>query len=1339
MHAYKLGSWSDLAVMLITVKKLTKKRVNKTRYSEIYSVQQNFTHCTFITNIVFSPTGVLKCKKDKALSGGQLCPMCSSPQHVRKEELLTVRNLECSRPVINSLRGTSLPDDKSELMTLEDFADPFGNISLGLSDEHGNKVDLECSIKEPRNFTSISWEQFSELKLSVNISLSVDIECLVDRGRYEQLWRLIAYYSSIPAHLQRGPMIREKPHPSYIYKQDSEKNAQYYTGVKVDISAQPSWLMQKSVSLQLNRLRSSAKSVYLVLSTDLVETEEVELLRTQRRTWVIIESTNKTHKASSAILGVSSQIDCNVQSSSPAAIRWTLPDGTTVAVPYRSSDNRVSVSEEGQLAIKAVQHADTGVYYCVAKVEGDLAMLPFHLSVQEPSGPPLGEENASVVSVEGFTGSPISLSCITSGSPDAYIHWILPSSKTVCFQANTSRAFVFLNGTLHIPQTQLTDIGYYKCVAINQYGVDTAVTRVALVRRKVPVRPFRKLPARPQSASGVSTQIKVSTENEEEASGESEVLPRRPLEPMRRRIPAGAAADRRGAHLWRRPFWRPVVRKPIDSTLKDRRAFVDSRRKSNSSKSRIDPEKWADILARIRDRKAQTTVTPLPAQHETEGPVLNPTTHSENIVEGSSDGVTPLEEAPEEHYTTPAQTPGKPTDLDQQVQGVRVTDISKTLETEAVSQTAYRIHNTYETEGPLYHVQRITLNTNLDVRTTSNSALFLPQTTSVSPNAVTVWQANTGGSSFPQAGEPSENADTDGGVGADQSVDRGRSGSMDNDDPSDGSENTFLFSRLSVGETNGDESGKSISEAATTFQTELGATTQDSVQPQTLPSPTEASLLTGGHSRPRLRRPNGRRKNGSRRKRPNGRKQKPNKATRFMTTTPAHSLAVTERATTYLSGIKETSSIATVPLSSSQAVSLDPLIHGEGTALLLGTRGTTKLSVLTTLPESDDILPLARQPIERTTATLSLSTISAVAGGTILTSPTDMGILEALSPTGHFDKHTVAILQLPTLGSPTPGLSEESELAKEDTELLENSDDSSGDFAIVTQTLTNTQMDLSTLDSPTQTDDTALIQERDSHFSTLPSSPTFSVPLDVESTVEVPVTMLGDLLEVDVDEMQHGTEGTSEPEEAHNSPSQSNILNSESEGLKAATASWHPSTASFTPRDVNATTRVPYIVATTPAAHNMLTLFSATAVAGGHSEIQQTTLLQRTSDLSPVIQSTNQGLYPLTVHPTSPAAELISRETGQQVATPVPTVSTLQTLTPGRGPPTGSLSTNKKHEQLPRLGSAPGKKPRITKSNFQSYAARAEADVQLPCKVEGEPLPVLSWTKVASGMYDQPL
>ncbi|KAM7374993.1 hypothetical protein PAMA_014196 [Pampus argenteus] len=538
---------------------------------------------------------VLKCKKDRALPGGQLCPVCSSPRHLQSKELQAVENMVCSRPIISSPHRTTLPEDvESEVMTTEDFREPFGNISLGLSDEHGNEVDLECSIGEPRELTKINWEQVNQLQLVSNISLSVDLECPVDREKYERLWRLIAYYSNVPAHLQRDTMLSKDPHPTYVYRQDSEKDALYYTGVKANIMAQTAWLMQTSVDLQLNRLQSSGKMVKLILSTYLSETVEAERVQKQR-TWVMIESTNMTHKVLSAILGSPSQMYCNVHSSGQAVIHWMLPDGSKLEASYSSSDKRVSVSSDGQLVIKSVSHADTGIYYCIAKVHGDLAVQPFQLTVQESSSPPPGEDT-SIKPIEGFAGNPISLSCTASGSPDAEINWILPNSNIVSFQANSSRALVYSNGTLYIPQTQLLDSGYYKCVAMNLHGVDTLATKITVVRRKGLIRPLRKFSERPQSASGINTKIKVPTEDTEETSGDIEFpqegVPKGRLDPLRRRVPGGVAPGRRGVNPSRNMRQGlPVLRKPTGSHVENNKNIVENRRRINMSKSKIDPEK----------------------------------------------------------------------------------------------------------------------------------------------------------------------------------------------------------------------------------------------------------------------------------------------------------------------------------------------------------------------------------------------------------------------------------------------------------------------------------------------------------------------------------------------------------------------------------------------------------------------------------------------------------------------------------------------------------------------------------------------------------------------------
>lgn len=143
--------------------------------------------------------------------------MCYSPKNLRMKEVLGLDTLVCSSPVITSPdQPTTQEDTETEVMTLEEFKGPFGNITLGLTDEHGNKVDLECSVGEPRREPSkVSWEQVNPKQLVSNVSISVDLECPINRDNYERLWRLIAYYSDTPAHLQREIMLTKEPVPSY--------------------------------------------------------------------------------------------------------------------------------------------------------------------------------------------------------------------------------------------------------------------------------------------------------------------------------------------------------------------------------------------------------------------------------------------------------------------------------------------------------------------------------------------------------------------------------------------------------------------------------------------------------------------------------------------------------------------------------------------------------------------------------------------------------------------------------------------------------------------------------------------------------------------------------------------------------------------------------------------------------------------------------------------------------------------------------------------------------------------------------------------------------------------
>ncbi|XP_053710640.1 matrix-remodeling-associated protein 5 [Synchiropus splendidus] len=902
--------------------------------------------------------GVLKCKKDKAFPGGQLCAKCSSPKNLRRTDLQTAENMLCSRPIITSPNGTPPTEDsESEVMTIEDFTEPFGNISLGISDEHGNEVALECTFNKPKELNKVTWEQLDQHHMLSNISVSVDLECPVDRVKYEQLWRLIAYYSSVPAHLQRGPLLSEEPHPTYVYRQDPEKDAVYYTGVKANIMASAAWLMQTSLDVQLNRHQSSSRTVKLILVTRVSEEVEVEMARTQRRTWVMIESTNTTRHAYTAILGNTVEMPCKVRSSGKPVIYWMLPDGAKIEAPHNSADNRLSVTTDGQLAIKSVSHKDAGIYYCFAKSRDDVAVQPFQLTVQDSSSPPPGEE-ASLTSTQRLAGNSLLLPCSASGSPDAEIHWILPNSNIVSFQANSTKASVYANGTLYVSQVHLSDSGYYKCIALNQHGSDALATKVTVLRHKGLIGPLRRFPARPQSASGVNTKIKVPAGNIiEEGSGgntAAELPPKRRLDLLRRRVPNVTSSLRRGVHqsgpMWKRPA---VLRKPVRQPTPDNKNVLENRRQVNMSKSKIDPEKWADILAKIRVKNAQNLVTVIPVPHSTSK--LTPQPHD---IEGSSDV---------QDYATTGPT-----------------SVSNTYGQRTQETLSFTEHYSEHSQAPA-----VTPHTAYDAQHTPNStsleqlippSTVLPQTTSAPLHAVTVWQSSTNSTSSSDTLSQSANTDVDKVKTADWSQ------------AAEASQHSYVLN-IASSVTNApspSEISPSLNPAEFgTAQVENGTyfsetpssqwgTTPHSLSAFTAPSPTLAHVHAESKelSSTLRRQSSPRKKNGGRRKRPNRRKHKFNKAIHMAVTTPGSTHLPTTRITA--STLPEIDPFpvtvrsfhTTVPFTYGQAA-LDGVSHTESKVLKQDDSMAPQLTDTATPDPNTNtsLLPEVAAPLENFTVT----------------------------------------------------------------------------------------------------------------------------------------------------------------------------------------------------------------------------------------------------------------------------------------------------------------------------------------------------------------------------------
>ncbi|NXV02706.1 MXRA5 protein, partial [Cettia cetti] len=562
--------------------------------------------------------GILKCKKDKAYEGGQLCAKCNSPKQLQKEDIQNLKDISCRRPVIqSSLRQNSSTqdeeDDDNYELPLEELQSSPWNIALNMTDEHGNIVHLNCDIKKPTGSTKIQWNQIQTQEIDINATIALDFECPMNRENYEKLWKLIAYYSEVPVKLERELMLRKEPKISYQYRQGSDYDALYYTGVKAQILAEPSWVMQPLINIQLNRRQSTGKKVVLSFFTVFSQTIHTKTTR-QQRNWVMIEQNQSTRRAWSVVEGSQCQLSCSVKASESPSIQWLFPDGTKLQAPFNEKDSRFSILSSGQLIIKAVSYTDGGVYHCIAQVRDDVDIMAYRLVVQSAA---IQVADSDVVRVEKNVGDPIALPCNAVAIPDPQLSWILPNSQVLNDLSNSSKGYMLPNGTLFIPRSHVTDSGHYRCVAVNQQGSDQSIVRVT-VNKMVSDRSFKriKLKKRPGSKGLSKTRGRLIDVEEGSGAGGVEEFPRRKNRLKDWEIPFKQKSDqvpeaqikkgkkgRRKMKIWK------STDETQDSNVAEGRRVFESRRRINVASKQINPQHWADILAKVRGKNLPRTTT----------------------------------------------------------------------------------------------------------------------------------------------------------------------------------------------------------------------------------------------------------------------------------------------------------------------------------------------------------------------------------------------------------------------------------------------------------------------------------------------------------------------------------------------------------------------------------------------------------------------------------------------------------------------------------------------------------------------------------------------------------
>ncbi|XP_064185420.1 matrix-remodeling-associated protein 5 [Anguilla rostrata] len=588
--------------------------------------------------------GVIKCKKDRDSGASENCSTCSSPQNLNNSQLLQLspERLSCQRPAVQSpLKLSESPgweeaETKPDHLRSEDLESPLGHLTFVLSDSHGNRAHVLCSVKRPDEITSVVWQALKAPgQVSVNVTLMTQLECEIDRDELQRLWRLVAYYYESPAILERG--LRKGYNDStatFQYEQSASEDTPYFTELKGHLTAEPEWLLQPRVTLQLNRRMTTTKKLVLEFTTFI--SEQVNVWGDQEDSsyaWAIIQRRDP-ERIQFGLEDSQASLKCKVKSLGQHSVEWMLPNLSIL----KESTARLVVSEEGTLVIDNASQSDSGLYHCIVRTENYVDVVSFRLIVRELLLSP-DAINGKPISVD--SGTSLTIPCSVSSVKPSGISWYLPSYEILQPAPPKERVYVSTNGSLVIEEAMKEDSGEYSCLAGNIYGVDMLSHLITIEGNKDTELPSVSVFNEDSTSADSRTGIKLSEESEEEGSGYLEIKQPNPAQTPHS---TSGRLDGSQGHFNQGHTGKRVK---------------ESDRKSNKSVKELDPNRWAQFLEKT-NAKSSTDPSPRPMMttmmttEETTTPT--PTTTTTTTITPHLSSHTPLPATGTTSTTTSATT-----------------------------------------------------------------------------------------------------------------------------------------------------------------------------------------------------------------------------------------------------------------------------------------------------------------------------------------------------------------------------------------------------------------------------------------------------------------------------------------------------------------------------------------------------------------------------------------------------------------------------------------------------------------------------------------------------------
>ncbi|KAM6961119.1 immunoglobulin superfamily member 10 [Aplochiton taeniatus] len=559
-------------------------------------------------------TGVLKCRRDRKYSGGQLCPLCESPITFKDRALskLPGEALACTKPWIHphlKLTNISLEEGDFTPVSPRDFIAPIGSLHMNLTDQLQNEASLSCTVQRPSATEDLALTLEEEGDHNVTMltaTVATSLICNIDYEHIQPLWRVLATYSDSSMRLERGLMLSRSPAIVYRYRQvqpEEEGHEEIHTGIEAEISASPAWMMQGEVSFQLDRATTTFSTLHIKYRAVVNLRLESGAPKKDRYGWTMIQRDNQTKTQHAVLIGAVVEMSCQALGNPRPSVEWILADGSKVRAPYATEDHRVVISADGRLTLRGADISDAGLYRCIATNYLDADILSFRVVVLSPD---VEEFEVNGLRLTRPRGQSLVLDCYSTGSPEASVQWILPDN-TVLDKSHGNRQ-LYSNGTLSIQSLTGRDRGFYRCLAANPLGADLLVSQVTITGQGLERDGDSE-------GSGLGLQIEVDVDPSLEEEGEVSIsespssgpsssrisqesrtiTSNRPYPRLRTPQERGGAGVARGRLGQRR-------RGPLDS-----RHTWNSRRVFDKASRKVDPQRFAEFMKKAQGGAAMKT------------------------------------------------------------------------------------------------------------------------------------------------------------------------------------------------------------------------------------------------------------------------------------------------------------------------------------------------------------------------------------------------------------------------------------------------------------------------------------------------------------------------------------------------------------------------------------------------------------------------------------------------------------------------------------------------------------------------------------------------------------